>query len=186
MNLCSSYLHRFFLFTLLTTPLSTFAQVDSFSKIINSTFPGKWDTNRDLRGRNGRVLAWTHIRSNRKNESKSCITLVFGPDSTGNIEYFISEMFTNKKPFKNWNHAWVYRQPAKPDSASGLRIGLFYIHLKRFDHKPTEDELYGLFAEWNFHFFEKDSKTFEAGVDEKLWFNTFGFIPDREKIVKKE
>jgi len=134
---------------LLCLPLSFFSvhgQTNDFSIIKNSAFPESWDNNRELRGRNGLVLAWTHTKSGKKNEGKSCITLIFGLDSIGNTEYFVIERYTNEKPFTKWDYAWIHYLPNNVDSVSGLRVGFFDNHIKRFEHQPTEKEVYDLFS----------------------------------------
>ncbi|MFT3702532.1 MAG: hypothetical protein QM802_09190 [Agriterribacter sp.] len=163
--------------------LFSFAQTYDFSKVSNSKFPESWDNNRDLRGKNGQVLAWAYIKTGRKYENRLCLTLVYGPDSTGNIEYFISQMFSSEKPFDKWSYAMVHYLPNKRDTTAKLQIGFFDTHIRRFTNKPNEKEIYDLLTKWNFSLFAKGSKTLEAGIDETLWLNSFGFPIDKKKLT---
>lgn len=185
-DLNNSRLSVLFLISLIISSIAVHGQSQKTLKFGDSTFPGNWDKNRDLRGRNGVVLAWTHTRSSRNTESKSCIKLVAGLDSAGKAVYFISEMYSDKKPFNKWHHSWRHYSPNYSDTASKMQFGYFDTHIERFDHKPTEKELYELLMRWEFSLFGKDFKTIEAGADGKLWLETFGFIPDRKIFIDKE
>lgn len=171
---------------ILVSSAPTFAQDYNLSAITNSAFPDNWDTNRDLRKRNGKVLAWKHTKRGTYFEGKSCITLVVGSDSTGNTEYFVGEMYSNEKPFTKWHYGFIHYSDYFTDSATGMTFGFRDLHLERYSHRPAEEELYSLFQKWNYVFFEKNSKTIEAGLDEKLWREIFGFVPDRKKFIKPE
>ncbi len=186
MNLKLLYIKYLFSLVILIYTAPTFAQLDTLSKIYNSEFPDSWDSNRELRNRNGKILCWKHIKSGTSSEIKSCIVIVSGPDSTGNMEYYISEKYSNKKPFNKWHWGFIYYADYAIDSATGMKFGFRDLHLKKYNHKPTEDELYGLFRKWEYAFFEEGSQTIEAGLDEKLWLDIFGFIPRRDKLTRIE
>ena len=59
------------------------------------------------------------------------------------------------------------------------------MHIKDFKSKPTEKELYDLLEKWNFNFYRGDVKTMEAGIDEKLWLEVFGFDIDAKRLTTK-
>jgi hypothetical protein len=174
---------RFFL--LITMLLVSGVSYSQDPKIVNKKFPDNWDANRDLRHKNGKVLAWAHYRLDRNTRSKSCLLLVCGSDSSGSINYYISVMYTNKKPYNKWYTGWTHYLPDRSDSCSGLNIGYFDMHLKRFDHKPTEIELNNLLSKWDFSLTSISVKLIEAGIDEELWFDTFGFIPDKKMLTRE-
>ena len=179
-----SNIFKLFLLVILSIPyITSYAQVDSSLRIITGKFPDSWDKKRNLRSRNGKILAWVHFKSGEKFENKVCLQLVYGPDSTGNIEYFISEMYTNKKPFKKWNYEKTRYENYSVDTITGLKFGYWDIHLEVFKHKPTEEELYSLFKKWKFRFLENDPDMVEAGLDDKLWLLVFGFSPNRKLLT---
>lgn len=165
--------------------VSTTAQGIGFPEVKNTVFPDSWDKNRNLRGRNIVVLAWTHTMINKHNQARTCLTFLSGTDSTGNPEYFISEMSSYKKPFRKWRHSWNYYSPDFTYYDSTFRVGRFDIHLELFNHKPTETELYDLLSKWGFHLFNKNAKTIEAGIDEALWLRTFGFPVDKGRFIQE-
>jgi hypothetical protein len=102
------------------------------------------------------------------------------------MQYFISHMFTHDKPFTKWQHAWIHYLPSGDDSVSEMSVGYFDMHIERFTHQPTAKELYGLLAKWRFYLVRKDTQILEAGIDEKLWFSTFGFPVDKQRFVQRE
>ncbi len=161
---------RFFILLLLSF---VFFQINAQNE---SKFPDSWDTNNDLRGSNGEVLAWTHKKdTTRPFEYKSCITLVVGKDSLGMDEYFISQMYTNEKPFNKWHQSSIHYGP---DSTQ--LFGFHDVHIERFDHKPTEQEIYKLLDRWMFKLEKNDWITIEHGIDDSLWLKYFGFKPNKK------
>ena len=140
---------------------------------IESTFPELWDKNRNLRGEKGQVLSWTYKKDTiRPFEYKSCIMLVMGKDTSGKDEYYISEMYTNEKPFNEWNHASIHYGP---DSTQ--LFGFHDVHIEKFDHKPSQKEIFILLNHWKFKLIEDDWITVEYGIDKKLCMKYFEFIP---------
>ena len=182
MNSNRSLVRQFLFLTAFAISSNAFSQVE---KIASASFPDSWDTNKNLRGKNGKVLLWKHVRNDRKNEWRNCIVLVIHSDSSGNNNYSISEMYTNKKPFKKWHFAWTQYFPNSSDTPQKSIEGIFNTHLTTFTHKPTERELFDLFSKWDYSLIEKFSTTLEAGIDESLWLETFGFPPDKRKLVQQ-
>lgn len=170
----------------LLIPYYSDAQAGNCRVVANAAFPNNWDTNRGLRKRNGKVLMWRHIKNVDSNEVRSCIVLVSGPDSTGKPEYFISEWYSDEKPFTKWNRSLSYYPNYFVDTKTGMKFGFRDVHLERYDHKPTKNELYYLLQKWHYTFFETGVQIIEAGVDERLWFETFGFIPDKKEMAQIE
>ncbi len=141
----------------------------------NATFPDSWDTNRDLRGAQGQVLAWTHkIDTARPYEYKHCLILFVAKDSSGKDEYFVAEMYTNEKPFNKWHYSAIHFGPDPP-----RMFGFHDLHLEQFDHRPSRQEMYKLLDRWMFKLTEEGWIIQEWGIDEKLWMQYFGFIPER-------
>lgn len=162
------------------------AQVGNFESAKNSVFPNEWDENRDLRGKNAKVLMWKHVKRGTSYEARYCITLLGGSDSLGNVEYFISEQYSNTTPFIKWHYGFIHYSDYFIDSATGISFGYRDLHLQKYDHRPSEDELYKLFQKWRYATPKPNTEIIEAGIDEKLWLNTFGFAVDRQKLSKIE
>jgi hypothetical protein len=151
---------------------------------VNSgSFPDSWDKNRDLRGENGQVLAWVHQKDERPFEVKNCILVVYGPDSAGRMEYYISQQYTNEIPFDKWHTGSIHYGPGQ-SGLHDLNSGYWDVHIEKFDHIPTEKELYDLFNKWKFSFYTEGWQTIEAGIDEKLWKELFGFVPGNDFKTK--
>ena len=112
------------------------------------------------------------------------MTFTYSVDSAGCDVYYLSGMYTDEKPFNKWYYMWIHRLPEFSDTTSGIRIGYFKFYLEKFNYKPSEKELNDLLDEWDFTLFEKDTKIIEAGIDNNLWMDTFGFVPDKKKIIK--
>lgn len=142
-------------------------------------FPDTWDKNHDLRGNRTKVLAWTHKKDDQPFELKICITLLISSDSLGKPLYYISEKYTNEKPFNKWYTASIHYAPKE-----GQVFGFHDLHLEEFDHKPSKIELYELLNHWEFNLNEKDWQTIECGIDEQLWLDSFGFIPNQSFTIK--
>ena len=178
--------HIRLLVSLLIVLSSSFAysQEDTTSKIVNSKFPNGWDKNRNLRGRNAKILAWVCYKS-KGFENKVCISIIPGEDSTGKPEYILSEMHTNKKPFNKWDYVFSYIKDYFINER-GLKIGYWYVHLEIFNHKPTETELYSLIKKWRFRFIPSDPAMIEAGLDDNLWLEIFGFLPNRSLLTEEK
>lgn len=162
----------------LITTIPTHAQVAD-TLYSNTRFPESWDKNHDLRGANSKVLAWTHKKNDEPFELKVCIKLLTSTDSAGKPVFYISEKYTNEKPFNKWHTGSTHYGPQE-----GQNFGFHDIHLKTFDHKPSKAELYQLLNNWKFSLYEKDWQTIECGIDEQLWLDTFGFIPNRSFTIK--
>lgn len=164
------------LFFIATIP--THAQVADtlYSK---GPFPESWDKNHDLRGTNSKVLAWVHRKDDRPFELKACITLLIRSDSLGKAVYCISEKYTNEKPFNKWDIGSKHHAPRE-----GEFFGFHDIHLRQFDHKPSKAELYQLLNYWGVSLYKNGWRTIECGIDEQLWLDTFGFIPNRSFTSK--
>lgn len=176
---------KYFLFlTTLICIETSLAQRNNPIEVKNSKFPNAWDKNRNLRMRNGKVLAWVHKLNGRGAGYRSCILLVQGTDSSGKAQYFISEMYTDKKPFDKWNQGWIHYGPNLHDTTSKFQIGYFDVHIEKFSHVPAEKELYDLLFRWKFSFFDASMKTIEAGIDKQLWLSIFGFEPEVKKFSK--
>lgn len=171
-----------FMLAVLAPASAIHAQTGDLRKVVHSAFPDRWDVNRNLRSRNGKVLLWQYTKRDDGFEMKSCITLVSGPDSSGKTEYFISEKYADKKPFAQWQYGFIYYADYFTDSATGMRFGFRDVHIERYDHKPTESEIYALLRKWHYAFFKRVSQTIEAGLDEKLWLDTFGFVPGTKRL----
>jgi len=144
-----------------------------------NTFPNSWDSNRNLRGNNGEVLAWTHKKVKSTSlEYKSCITIVAGVDSSGKDEYYISQTYSNEKPFNKWNISSIH---FGPDSNNNM--GFYDLHIEEFDSIPSKQEIYNLLDRWMFELNDYDDwTTIEMGIDEDLWSKYFGFIPDSKDL----
>jgi len=160
----------FFLLLVLGISFSLLCQNEiKQNEIPCKTFPDSWDQNKNLRGSNGKVLTWSHfVDTIRHFEYKSCLVFFISKDSIGNPEYFVSSHYTNETPFDNWTFSSIHFGPKSP----GLS-GFWDVHLEVFNHKPTLNEMQTLLSRWRFKL--KDKNTVEYGVDEELWFNTFGF-----------
>jgi hypothetical protein len=169
--------HKIFFFIFILTFLTSvnaLSQTKNLeSKIVNANFPNSWDVNRELRGKDGQVLAWAHFKANKTEQSKSCLTLQCWQDSSSKMNYLISAKHSYEQPFNTWRQGYMHY------------AGLLDTHIKGFDHKPTEKELTDLILRWQYCLINMDVKTVEAGLDEKLWFDTFGFIPDKKVFVGK-
>lgn len=170
----------FFIAIILMQAVSVFSQTDTSSKIVNAQFPDSWDKNRNMRKNRGQVLAWRHYK-NKDYEYKSCIGFVAGEDSLGKMRYFISEDYTNKKPYNTWSTKYT-RIENYFTAPNGMKFGYWDLHLEEFDHKPTAKEIYALLKKWRFGFAEDEPTLIEAGLDDKLWLSEFGFLPDRKRL----
>ncbi len=157
---------------LLLSSLAGIAQ--SSAHFSTSAFPETWDSRRSLRGRNSEVVAWAHFHDAQPFEYRVCLLVLIGEDSLGNTQYWIEEQYSNKKPFKKWNTAVIHYGPTE-----GEMIGRYDLHLHKFDHRPTADDIYALLEDWMFSFEKGDRfELIEGGLDVALWKAIFGFVPD--------
>lgn len=138
-------------------------------------FPNKWDANRSLRVKNGKILTWRQDKTNGEIISRECILLRIYIDSTHKTIYNIRKMYTNEKPFDNWNVSSIHWGPGY----GGLPIGTSELFCTEFSSKPSEKEISSLLEEWGFFYIPQDeiNITIEYGVDRRLWYKTFGFNP---------
>ena len=172
-----SWLKIFISFALLFSSVAVIAQKNINAPVSDTSFPESWDRKQKLRGSVYDVLAWVHKKDISGNEIRSCLTVFESTDSPGKPQYFLSQHYTDKKPFTKWNYDFIYYgRSAFTDS--GIIVGYFDLHLEIFDHKPSEKELYELIRKWEFEFYNEDWITLEAGLDSKLWQTVFGFKPD--------
>ena len=150
---------------------TAFGQNDTLIK--NESFPKTW-TKGDW-GR-GKILAWVEKKDDRPFDYRSCILFMQGADSAGKLKYFISEYYTNEKPFTKWYISTIHISPRRGRADTTFTLGYWDTHLKTFNHKPTEIEIYDLLTKWNFKFYEQGWQTISAGADDKLWLKELGFI----------
>lgn len=169
-----------FLILIISITAVTFGQSVKNPPISKGTFPKDWDITNKLK--DYKILAWTQKKDSRPFEYRSCICLSSRFISEGKMEFFIEEKYTNEKPFTKWNTSMIHFSPKESDSTTGY----WDFHLQKFDHKPTEKEMYELLTKWNFKFYVKNWKTITAGINENLWLKELGFIPDTEWAIKNQ
>lgn len=150
---------------------------------MDTTFPENWDANRTLRHRNGEVLLWAHYNRGMANERRVCLVLVTGEDSSGNTDYYLSEMYSDTKPFNKWNYGFIHYSDYFKDTVTGFSFGFHDVHLEVFHHKPTQAELMALLRKWEFCLYERNYKTILAGINSRLWLKRFGFVPDLNQLL---
>ena len=168
--------------TFLFSSLIIFAQNNNKPPVADTSFPEGWDRKHKLREHVYEVLAWVHKKDKWKNEYKVCLTVFESTDSLGKPQYFFSEHYSDKKPFRKWSYGSIHYSSSGFSSDSGILIGFWDLHLEIFDHKPLPQELYSLIKKWKFTFYEDDWITLEAGLDSRLWEKFFGFKPNQEFI----
>ncbi len=169
-----------FLLLSLVISFSAQGQRENHPIIAATEFPkNKWDKENDL----SLVLAWTYKKYDSGVKVKLCINLLNYTDSTGNSRYYISQMFTNQKPYDTWFHSWIHYGP---DYNAGSDFGYRDVHLKDFKHILCEEELYDLLSKWKFSLIGKNAETIEAGVDQSLMQSFFGFKLDLNRLIEKD
>jgi hypothetical protein len=173
-----------FLIILFVIPSSaTVAQNKINVAVADTSFPESWDRKQKFRENVYNVLAWVHQKDESGYEYRSCLVIFESVDSLGRPEYFLSQHYTNKKPFKKWNYSSIHYGGGY-FTASGIEVGYHDLHLEIYDHKPTQKEVYELINKWEFKFYKKDWITVEAGLDSVLWQAILGFKPDSEFNLK--
>jgi hypothetical protein len=156
------------------TEIKKITATDSILVFSTDSFPDSWDTKRELRGEDGKVLTWIHGINDAGNEWKSCLLLQVKDDYRGHVEYSIMQKNSHQSPFDEWNIGFI---DYAPDSVS--KFGFNDLLVRTYEHVPTKKEIYKLFNEFHFEFQSNTYLTLEAGLDKKLWMNSFGFIPQK-------
>jgi len=151
-----------------------YGQKDSTRLFRPGVFPEQWDTNMNLRSGHLQVLAWLHKKDSRPLEVRSCLMLRISTDSLGQKSYILSHKFTNEKPYKVWNDAYIHYGPG-----TGQVMGYYDFHIKQFDHKPGEQEIDALLKRWQFAIPDDGWHTIASGFDMALWMDVFGFDPSK-------
>ncbi len=152
---------------------SVIAQVPSKAHLNTGRFPESWDPQRTMRGQKREVLAWGQFRDGRPYEFRNCLTLGIYVDSLGKKEYSFSQEYSNEKPFDKWHIGSIHYGPAEDEL-----IGYYDVHLKVFDHRPSEQEIHDLLQKWHFSLVKDRFETVEHGMDKRLWRRKLGFVPD--------
>lgn len=167
---------------LLCIPAISFAQVKPGQDFINGTFPESWDTKQSLRHKCEQVLLWKQASRGHKTAYRKCILVLATKDSAGGDMYFISEMYSTAAPFTKWSYGFINYANGLKDTVSGLTFGFHDLHLEVYHHTPTEAELMALLRKWEFFLYDKQETTRVAGIDNKLWLKTFGFVPNLDSL----
>ena len=146
---------------------------------VDSVFPESWDQKHELRGTQGKVLAWAEHKNREDYAYRHVLVYVSGTDSAGDPEFYLSEHYSQNEKFTEWNYSSIHYSH-EPDSVNPLGLGYWDVHVKHFTKRPTREEINSVLSKWMFHLFPDDWITVTAGIDKILWKEVLGYFPEKD------